>query len=182
MYALIINQQVSQYPYSIDRLRSDNPQTSFPGVLSDDVLASFGVFPVKESDHHAFDPLTQRIEEVTPVLIGGEWVQAWTVVALNAEEVAAQQLALRAAIVEKTQQRLDDFARTRGYDGILSACTYATSKVPKFAAEGQYCVEARDATWAALYQILAEVQSVTRPVPSGFADIDGDLPALVWPS
>ena len=85
-------------------------------------------------------------------------------------------------VVDATQQRLDDFARTRNYDGILSLCTYATSAVPKFRAEGQYGVEARDATWAALYQILAEVEAGARPVPSGYADIEPDLPALTWPA
>jgi hypothetical protein len=89
---------------------------------------------------------------------------------------------LQAEIVAATQKRLDDFARTRNYDGILSACTYATSTVPKFAAEGQYCVNARDNTWATLYAILGEVQAGTRPVPSGYADIEGDLPALEWPA
>jgi hypothetical protein len=85
-------------------------------------------------------------------------------------------------IVKQTQARLDDFARTRNYDGILSACTYASSSVPKFAAEGQYCVDARDNTWATLYTILGEVQAGTRPVPGGFADIEPDLPVLVWPA
>lgn len=79
------------------------------------------------------------------------------------------------------QQRLDDFARTRNYDGILSACTYVTSTVPKFAAEGQYCVQARDATWATAYQILAQVQAGQRPMPATVADIEADLPALQWP-
>lgn len=88
---------------------------------------------------------------------------------------------LQTEIVESTQQRLDDFARTHGYDGILSLCTYATSTVPKFAAEGQYGVEARDATWAKLYQILAEVQAGTRPMPSGYGDIEPLLPVLEWP-
>ena len=89
---------------------------------------------------------------------------------------------LKSEIVAATQQRLDDFARTRGYDGILSACTYATSTVPKFQAEGQYCVNARDATWAKLYQILAEVEAGTRPMPSGYADIEPELPVLEWPA
>lgn len=88
---------------------------------------------------------------------------------------------IMAEYVERTQKRLDDFARTRNYDGILSACTYATSAVPKFSAEGQYCVNARDRTWATLYQLLAEVQAGTRPMPSGYADIEPLLPVLEWP-
>ena len=81
-----------------------------------------------------------------------------------------------------TQARLDTFARTRNYDGILSACTYATSTNPRFSAEGQYCVTARDATWSALYVVMAEVEAGTRLMPTGYQDIEPDLPALVWPA
>ena len=88
---------------------------------------------------------------------------------------------LQAVVVSATQARLDGFARTRNYDGILSACTYATSSIPQFASEGQAAVNARDATWATLYTILGEVQTGARPVPTGFTDIEADLPALVWP-
>lgn len=88
---------------------------------------------------------------------------------------------LQEQVVGVTQRRLDDFARTRNYDGILSACTYATSTVPKFAAEGQYAVQARDATWAALYALLEEVQAGQRPVPESFDDVAPLLPALEWP-
>ena len=86
-----------------------------------------------------------------------------------------------AAVTEATQARLDTFAKTRNYDGILSACTYADSTVPKFATEGQYAVQARDATWAALYALLAEVQAGTQPVPASFDDVRPLLPALEWP-
>lgn len=89
---------------------------------------------------------------------------------------------VQAEVVTATQQRLDDFARTRNYDGILSLCTYATSAVPKFQTEGQCGVTARDATWAKLYAMLSEVEAGTRPVPTGFADIEPELPALTWPA
>ena len=89
--------------------------------------------------------------------------------------------ALQAQFTAAIQDRLDDFARTRNYDGILSACTYATSTVPKFAAEGQRAVELRDQTWAAAYGLLDEVLAGTRPMPSDLADIEADLPALEWP-
>lgn len=94
------------------------------------------------------------------------------------EEVAAS---IQASVVWQTQQRLDSFARTRNYDGILSACTYASSLVPKFKAEADYCVAKRDETWAALYDFMSEVQAGTKPFPTGYADIEPLLPVLSWP-
>ena len=87
---------------------------------------------------------------------------------------------LQAEIVEVTQQYLDNFARTRNYDGILSACTYATSTVSKFQAEGQACVAWRDAVWTTCYKILGEVESGQRPAPSG-EDLVALLPTMTWP-
>lgn len=80
------------------------------------------------------------------------------------------------------QLRLDDFARTRNYDNILSACTYATSPSLKFSSEGEACVDLRDATWSAAYAILAEVQAGHRPMPESIEDIEADLPPLAWPA
>lgn len=82
---------------------------------------------------------------------------------------------------KRTQSRLDEFAKTRNYDGILSAATYATSTVPKFASEGQYAVQARDATWAALYAMMEAVQTEQRAMPSNYAEVEAELPALEWP-
>jgi len=79
------------------------------------------------------------------------------------------------------QQRLDDFAKTRNYTNIMSAATYATSTVPKFKAEGQYAVEARDATWAKCYEILAAVEGGTRPMPT-LDELLAELPVLTWPN
>lgn len=88
---------------------------------------------------------------------------------------------IQSEIITATQTRLDNFANTRNYDGILSACTYASSSIPKFAQEGQAAVDARDLTWATLYTILGEVQGGTRPMPSGYLDIESALPQLSWP-
>lgn len=79
------------------------------------------------------------------------------------------------------QEHLDTFARTRNYDNILSACTYATSTVPKFAAEGQYAVSARDATWAKCYEIMAQVEAGERPMPT-LDELVAELPVLQWPN
>lgn len=98
-----------------------------------------------------------------------------------AANLAAKNQQIKKSIVDQTQARLDDFAKTRNYDGILSLATYATSTNPKFQAEGQYGVEARDTTWAKLYEILAEVEAGTRPMPEGYTDVEPELPVLEWP-
>lgn len=83
--------------------------------------------------------------------------------------------------VAAVQSRLDTFARMRNYDGILSACTYAASAVPRFAAEGAYAVTARDSTWAKCYDLMDQVQAGTIPQPT-LEQFAAMLPALEWPA
>lgn len=126
-------------------------------------------------------PPNQRITDIAPFQPALDaWQAAYDAATAPPPPPTPEQV--QAQFVAAIQKRLDDFARTRNYDGIMSACTYATSTVPKFAAEGQYCVQARDSTWAAAYQILAEVQVGTRPMPASIADIEPNLPTLVWPN
>ncbi len=137
------------------------------------------VYPADQPVHDAF---FETVIEELPQLIDGIWVQQWSVRGASADELEARKAILIASVTAQTQERLDAFSRTRGYDGILSACTYASSAVQKFAIEGQYCVDARDATWDALYTLMAEVEAGQRPMPSGYADIEPLLPALEWPA
>lgn len=78
------------------------------------------------------------------------------------------------------QKRLDEWARGRGYESILSLCTYATSTVPKFQAEGQRGVEVRDACWAFGYSLLAQVEAGHAPVPTE-DELLQMLPPMEWP-
>lgn len=87
---------------------------------------------------------------------------------------------IESVVVELVQKKLDEFAATRRYNGILSACTYVNSKVPQFQIEGQYCVDARDAHWAKCYSILSDVLSGTRPQPT-VEEVLTELPILAWP-
>lgn len=130
-----------------------------------------------------YDKETQKLVPCTPYIEDG-YVYTIEVQDKTPEEIAeelnSKNLKLQKEIVDSTQFRLDQFARTKNYDGILSACTYATDPSLTFSAEGQRCVDLRSNTWSTLYTILAEVQAGTRPIPSGYADIEPDLPSLTW--
>ena len=190
-----INTSNQHYPISEQEIRLAYPNTSFsqPFKAPDEYA---WVFPAPQPEHN---PTYQTVREVPPVLTTkGHYEQQWEVVPRFTEytdeqgvlhtvveqEVAAATvaaLATQASIIQSVQARLDTFAQTKFYDGILSACTYATSAVPKFALEGQYAVTARDTTWATATSILEAVIAGTRPVPSGYAEIEPELPVLSWP-
>lgn len=194
MYAKIQNNTPVEWPVRDFQIRSAMTVVSLPATLTAEVVMPYGFEPYAEATKPEINSLVEKVEERTPAKQGSVWTQQWEVVQLYSpaerEQILAEAAvqaaadaaaALQKSIVEATQQRLDDFAKERGYDGILSACTYASSAVPKFQTEGQYCANSRDDTWATLYAILGEVQAGTRAVPTGFGDIEADLPELLWP-
>jgi hypothetical protein len=171
--------------------RALHPNTSLPQQLTETIINDLGGDVVYEGPQATGGEFWQYSVYGGVEQKNGKWYTKYVLgptfsdtderdayIALKTQERA---LAVKNQIIDATQKRLDDFAQTRNYDGILSACTYATSAVPKFATEGQYCVEVRDTTWAALYDILEEVQAGTRPKPQGYADIEAHLPVLTWP-
>lgn len=82
---------------------------------------------------------------------------------------------LKAAV----QAHLDTTVQARNYNGILSCCSYAASLDAIFAAEGAAALAWRDAVWRHCYDVLAEYEAGTRPLPTAEALI-AELPALNW--
>jgi len=83
----------------------------------------------------------------------------------------------------KIQNRLDTFAQTREYGGILSACTRATSAIDMLRVDGQYCVDAQDNTWIKAYTVLQEMRQyvATGGTIPEWEVIESLLPPLAWP-
>jgi hypothetical protein len=88
---------------------------------------------------------------------------------------------LKQAITNAVQAHLDATARTRGYDGILSLASYASSTNPPFSAEGRAGLDWRDAVWGYCYGVLADVQAGTRTIPTA-EELIAELPGMVWPA
>lgn len=92
------------------------------------------------------------------------------------------------------QKRLDDFAKTRGYDGVDSIGKYkdltdaAIAVMPvdlqpmvtRYRDECKYLEAANSITWAKSELIMLEVKAGKRPVPT-WGEMEAELPLLEWP-
>jgi hypothetical protein len=137
--------------------------------------------PVSAFIEHNRD--THKLVPCDPKEVDGV-VYIMEAVALSEDELQAimqsKVVKIKAEITQAVQQRLDAFAQTRNYDSILSACTYASSTVQQFAYEGQQCIDLRDTTWGALYDIMRGVELGNRPMPQSYTDIEAELPICEW--
>lgn len=105
MYVLAPNQTVETFPYSIGNLRRDNPTTSFPRNPSDELLAAWNVFPVREVAAPSHDEATENCSQVNPTLENGEWVMTWQVTSASSDEIASR-LAKKSAEVRSQRNEL----------------------------------------------------------------------------
>ena len=82
-----INTQTMAYPVYQNQIQAEYPNTSFPTPF----VAPEPYAPVMESPQPSFNPITQAVIQGTPVQTDGEWWQTWTVVDLDAEQIAYNQ-------------------------------------------------------------------------------------------
>ena len=89
---------------------------------------------------------------------------------------------IQARYTALAQAALDAFAKTRGYDGIMSACSYYGSTDEQFAKEAEYCLDLRDRTWRKGYEILNAVKAGEMEMPTEEAFL-AELPVATaaWP-
>lgn len=84
-----INGEIVNFPYSMNDLRLEHPEISFPLNPSPDMLARFDVFIVFYHPYPLFDTRTQRMDiSQTPILIDNVWTMTRTVIDKTTEEIA----------------------------------------------------------------------------------------------
>lgn len=120
------------YPYSIGQLRKDNPNTSFPSLISDETLASYGVYVVTVADDPTYDQSTHKLERATlPVEVNGGWVLQCNAVPLSAEEISVRRLAGEAKVRDERDSLLaaTDWVVVRGAE--MASISGASVSVPQ---------------------------------------------------
>jgi hypothetical protein len=114
MYALVVNNSISEYPISrsavVRRLAESNISVG-AGVEN---LEEYGYFQVTKTAQDAGDVVT----EDTPVLVQGEWTQAWATRSYTVEEI--EQQAVENALTAHAQELRDDQQATRTNPDVLA--------------------------------------------------------------
>jgi hypothetical protein len=101
MYAKIINNVVTHFPYSMADLYRDNPNTSFPTILTTDTLLEFDVHKVTQTSVVSLDSKTHRpIQSLQQ--ISGVWTQQWVAQQLPESTAAANVRGFRDAQLVKS--------------------------------------------------------------------------------
>ena len=142
-------------------------------------LAGYGWYPFVATTPPEYNLLTERVV-VTYNLTAGKVVDSWQVVPLTAGEQAEIVRQIRAELGQAVKAHLDAVVQLRDYDSIVSACTYATSARPDYQADGQACVNWRDAVWPYAYAVWDDVQAGNRSIPTA-EELIAELPELIWP-
>lgn len=123
MYAKINNGAVETYPYSISDLKSANPNTSFPSVISNALLAEYGVQTVVVTGQPSVDH-TKTVYEGIPAFIDNQWTQTWAVADASPEVIAERLANQWTSVRSERNERLAATDWTQLYDAPVEPMEY----------------------------------------------------------
>ena len=87
---------------------------------------------------------------------------------------------IKANLLSSVDNYLNSTVQQRGYDNILSACSYAFDETDKvFAEEGKKALAWRSSVYRKCYDILADVEQGKRNIPTE-EELLAELPVLEW--
>ena len=86
---------------------------------------------------------------------------------------------IKQALIDGVQNYMDSVAAERGYDGILSACSYIDTGIERFDIEGLQARKWRSQVWAYCYEYLDEVLAGKRDIPT-LEELIDELPKIDW--
>lgn len=96
MYIKILNNAIDVFPYSVAVLKKDNPLTSFPHEITDEMLAEWGVYFVVITEVPSLTNFNSKAVLLSmPTLKEGVWTLGWEVVDKTTEDVEEEAVEAR---------------------------------------------------------------------------------------
>ena len=143
--------------------------TFYTEFLTEEELKELGYLKVIYEDYPTNTDEFKKVVQISEVK-GDTYVISYEIVSKNLEE-------LTALFKEKTQELLDAKAREKGYDDILSACSYAGYD-NDFRAEGEAFGIWRAKVWKYGYGLLNAIAEGKHKMPKSFDEILAEMPTL----
>lgn len=120
MHVLVYNNSVEKYPYSINELKKDNPNISFPKNPSAETLMEWGVYPCEMLPTPTYDHLTETVKQNQPSQNeNGEWIVTWFIQQLPENQASEN-------IRRKRDELLDESDWTQVADAPVDQSAWAT--------------------------------------------------------
>lgn len=98
MYAILKDGVIDNYPLSLPDLRRAWPLVNFPMDPAPEDLLPLGIVEVIAGVQPEYDPDTQTVVELSPVLDAGQWRENWAVREVPMQEREARLASRRAAM------------------------------------------------------------------------------------
>lgn len=140
----------------------------YPEKLSKEELLALGYAPIEYGEY------PKELGELEKVVTHIDTTSGYSV-DYKVEPMTSVELV--EAFKEKVQEVLDTMAREKGYDNIVSACSYAGFDNP-FRAEGEKFGKWRSEVWSKGYAILKDITEGRRKLPKSSKEILDELPIL----
>jgi hypothetical protein len=84
---LKVSGSIITYPYSVQNLKNENPNTSFPTIIADSLLESFNIYKVETKNSGYDSDDSKDVTEVTPTLSGSIYIQTYTISDADTETI-----------------------------------------------------------------------------------------------
>lgn len=117
---LKVSGSVITYPYSVQQLKLDNAHTSFPTIITDGLLESFGVYPVELKESGYDDDYTKDVLEITPTLSGSVYVQTYQISDADSETIEKRKEIKWSEVREERNKLLSDCDWTQFQDSPIT--------------------------------------------------------------
>ena len=105
MYLRIINDEIT-YPYSLQQLKENNPNSSFPSEMTEAVMNEYNIFEVRQTPKP--NDYTKNITEGTPILVEGVYYQNWEQTDASTSEINTRIEAKWVEVRENRNQLLQE--------------------------------------------------------------------------
>lgn len=88
MYVKVLDDGTNVFPYTLSDFRADNPRTSYPAEIPEEILNEQGVFVVEVETPPEFDQMTHQLRWHLAPVSNTRWAKKWSVEPLDEIDAA----------------------------------------------------------------------------------------------